>query len=86
MEAVEGSVQDLVDDVVAAGNQRDGDEGQDELRQQMPGAQAGVDAERNDDAGQNKEILDGVVEPDDGEMGAKALGEGDLGALGGWHQ
>ena len=47
---------------------------------------AGVDAERNDHAGQDKEILDGVIEPDDGEMGAKPLGEGDLGALGGWHQ
>ncbi len=86
MQAVVGRVQNLVDDVVAARNQRDGDEGQEELRQQMPGTQAGIDAERDDNAGQDKKILDGVVEPDDGEMRAEALGEGDPSALGSWHQ
>ncbi len=86
MEAVEGRVQDLVDDVVAAGDEGDGDEGEDELRKEMPGAQGGVGAERDDDAGEDEEVLDGVVEADDGEMRAKPLGERDVDRLGGWDQ
>ena len=36
------------------------------------------DAERYDDAGQNEEILDGMIESGDGEVGSKALGQGDV--------
>src|SRR6185312_14322413 len=86
MQPVVRRVQHLIDDVVAARNQRDGNKRQDQLWQQVPGPQAGVDAERNDNPRQNKQMLDRMIEPGDGKMGAEPLREGDLSALDSWHE
>jgi hypothetical protein len=37
--------------------------------------EGGIDAERDDDAGKDEKVLDGVVEAGDGEMGAEPLSE-----------
>ena len=47
------------------------DEGLDEVEIE----EGGIDAEGDDDAGKNEEVLDGVVEAGDGEMGAEPLSE-----------
>ena len=81
MEAVEGRVEDFVDDVVAAGDKCDGDEGEDEGLDEVKIEEGGIDAEGDDDAGENEEVLDGMIEPDDGEVGAEPLAERDCGVL-----
>ena len=81
VEAVEGGVEDFVDDVVAAGNEGDGDEGEGEGLDQPQIEESRIDAEGDDDAGKNEEVLDGVVEPGDGDVGANPVEEGDSGAL-----
>jgi hypothetical protein len=37
--------------------------------------EGGVDAKGNNDAGENEEVLDGVVEPRDGDVSAEPLSE-----------
>ena len=81
MEAVEGGVEDFVDDVVAAGDEGDGDEGEDEGAEEVEIEEGGIDAEGDDDAGEDEEILDGVIDPCDGEVGAEPLSERYSGAL-----
>jgi hypothetical protein len=81
MEAVEGSVEDFVDDVVATGYERDSDEGEDEGADEVEIEEGGLDAERDDDAGEDEEILDGVIEPGDGDVGAEPLSERYAGAI-----
>ncbi len=68
METIVGRVEDFVDDVVAAGYEGDGDEGEDEGADELEIEESGIDAERDDDAGKDEEILDGVVEPCDGDV------------------
>jgi hypothetical protein len=81
MEAIERRVEDFVDDVVTAGDEGDGDEGEDEGLDEVEIEEGGVDAKGDDDARKNEEVLDGVVEAGDGEMGAKPLAEGYSGGL-----
>ena len=81
MEAIERRVEDLVDDVVTAGDEGDGDEGQDEGLDEVAIEEPGVDAKGNDDARKNEEVLDGVVEACDREVGTQPLAEGDSGGL-----
>jgi hypothetical protein len=81
VEAVEGGVEDFVDDVVAAGDEGDGDEGEDEGLEEVTIEEGGVDAEGDDDAREDEEVLDGVVEAGDGEVGAEPLAEGYSGGL-----
>ena len=81
MEAVEGRVEDFVDDVVAARHESDGDEREDEGLDEVEIEEGGVDAEGNDDAGEDEEIFDGVIEAGDGEVGAEPLSEGYSGGL-----
>ncbi len=81
MEAIEGRVEDFVDDVVAAGDQGDGHEGEDEGLDEVEIEEGGIDAEGDDDARKNEEVLDGVVEAGDGEVGTKPLAEGYSGGL-----
>src|SRR6202034_735403 len=51
VETVEGGVEDFVDDVVAAGDQCDGDEGENEGLDQLEINEGGIDTEGDDDAG-----------------------------------
>ena len=81
MEAVEGGVEDFVDDVVAAGDEGDGDEGQNESLDEVQIEEGGIDAEGDDDAWKDEKVFDGVVEAGDGEVGAEPLSERYSGAL-----
>ncbi|WP_433985211.1 hypothetical protein RBB78_04395 [Tunturiibacter empetritectus] len=73
MKAVEGCVEDFVDDVVAAGDEGDRGKCQEQRNEEMRREERRIDAQRHDDAGQNEEILDGMIESGDGEMGAESL-------------
>ena len=75
VEPVEGSVQHLVDHVVAARDKRDRDEGEDQLPDELRTPEIGTNAERNDDPRKNEEVLDGVVKPRDGEVGTQTFGK-----------
>jgi hypothetical protein len=81
MEAVVRGVEDFVDDVVAAGDEGDGDEGQSEGLDEVEIEKGGVDAEGDDDAGEDEEVLDGVVEPGNGDVSAEPLSERYAGAF-----
>ena len=81
VEAVERRVEYFVDDVVAAGYEGDRDEGEDECLDEVVIEERGVDAEGNDDAGKDEQVLDGVIEACDGEVGAEPLSERYFGGL-----
>lgn len=81
METVEGSVEDFVDDVVTAGDEGDGEEGEDEGANEVQVEEGGIDAEGDDDAGEDEEVFDGVVEASDGKVGAEPLAERYFGGL-----
>ena len=62
VQPVKGRIQHLIDDVIAACHQRDGEKREQKRGYQVDAEEVRLHAERDDDARQHKQVLDGMVQ------------------------